>query len=275
MANAVIMFSGGCNSTYALWRWLSETDHTIHAIRGRLQDKEPKSGTEENESNRAAQIVDWLKNNVRDFTFETVDFPDYVEDFGPLRPGGFIATFNYGCLRPRYTYIAQVISERSPDIMVVGLGVENTSHWGWPHFQDLVEDPDVQFFFAGSQNLTDPIPQGDAYDHATVAATLTGKCYQYAQLPEALKPLCRNWDGSEDNPRSLQMLTWKAIDKWLADGKDPAGFDQHCAELGHFGAWLHLADPEVAMYRSSKYASDGHVEFYLADIAGIPRYIDW
>lgn len=271
MANVIVMFSGGCNSTYALWKWLKDTNHDVTAIRGRIQPNEPQSHSEENESNRADQIVDWLKNNVRNFSFETVDFIPYVEDFQEMRPG-FSATFNYGCLRPRYEMIAKLIRERSPDIMVVGLAVENTSHWGWPHFQDLVENPDVQFYFAGR---SEEIPQGEAYDHATIAATLSGKCEQYAALPDALKQHCRNWDGSEDNPRAIQMLTWKAIDKWLADGKDPREFDLHCAQLGHYGSWCHLADPQKALYRSSKFNSDGYIENYLADIAGIPRYFQY
>jgi len=271
MANVVVMFSGGSNSTYALWRWLSETDHSILAIRGRIQDAEPTRMSEADEASRAAEIVNWLKTNVRDFDFETVDFPAYEQEEGPLRPD-FVATFNYGCLRPRYTYVAQMIADRQPDIVVIGLSVENTSHWGWPYFQSLVEDPNVDFYFAGSPDLTVPLPQGDDYSHSEMGKILTGKCYQYSQVPDEIKPLCRNWRGDESDPRNLQMLIWKAIDAWLADGKDPAEFDRYCAELGHYGPYCDLADPEKAIYRSSQFLTDGFVENYLADIAGIERH---
>ena len=272
MANAVVMFSGGSNSTYALWRWLVETDHNITAIRGRIQETDIGGVTEEDESSRAAEIVNWLKTNVRDFDFETVDFPAYASELGPLRPN-FAAVFNYGFLRPRYTYVAQMIADRQPDIVVIGLSVENTSHWGWPYFQSLVENPAVDFYFAGSPDLTVPLPQGDDYSHSEMGKILTGKCFQYSQIPDEIKPLCRNWRGEEDNPRDLQMLIWKAIDQWLSDGKDPAEFDRYCAELGHYGPYCDRADPEVALYRSARYASDGYVNNYLADLAGIERHL--
>ena len=267
MANCIVMFSGGCNSTYALWKWLKNTDHDVTAVRGRIQDAEPGRVTEADESSRAAQIASWLKENVREFNFETVDFPKYEYEQGLLRPG-FAATYNYGALRPRYTAYGQVIADKNPDSIVIGYSIENTSVYSYPNLRHLVENPDVEIFFSSRE---DPIPQGDDYDHSAVSKTLSGKCFQYAALPEGLKSLCKNWNGNEDHPRNINMLTWKAINKWLDDGKDPAEFDRYCSELGCYGAYLDQADPATALWRSSAFNSDGYIENYLADLAGIER----
>lgn len=271
MSNVVVMFSGGSNSTYALWRWLSETDHAVTAVRGRIQDAAPGRLTEENVNTRAVQIVNWLQENVRDFDYETIDFPAYEQEEGPLRPG-YAATYNYGALRPRYAGYGQVISDKNPDIFVIGYSLENSSSAGYLYFRSLFENSAVQIFFAGSPNLTEPVPQGDEYDDLAVAKTLTGKCFQYASLPDELKTFAKNWDGNEADPRNIDMLYSKAIDKWLSDGKDPAEFDRYCAELGCYGPYADRADPNLAIWRSSQFLTDGFVENYLADIAGIERH---
>lgn len=58
----LIPFSGGVNSTYALWRWLSDTDHEITAICA----EEQWSDTPNNEES----VVVWLRDNIRNFEFE-------------------------------------------------------------------------------------------------------------------------------------------------------------------------------------------------------------
>lgn len=271
MSSVCIMFSGGANSTFALWKWLAKTDHDITAIRGKIDSNAPGMVTEEEESGRGGQIVEWLQNNVRDFSFETVDFPPYEIEVGPIR-AGFSATYNYGFLRPRYTGYAKVIATKNPDILVIGNSLENSTVDSYLKFRPLIENPDVRIFFAGSPNMEDEIPQGEDYDHAGVSASLIGKCQQISEMPEVLRPLCRNWNGEENNPRSINMLMAKAMDKWIEDGKEPAEFDQYCAKLGHYGKYLHLANPATAQWRSSDFNTDGYVENYLADIAGIPRY---
>tara|TARA_R110000764_G_scaffold46637_1_gene104596 strand:- start:641 stop:1657 length:1017 start_codon:yes stop_codon:yes gene_type:complete len=269
MANVLLMFSGGANSAYALWKWLKETDHNITAVRG---DESGKLGTQINdeEADCALAIVNWCKENIRDFTYETMEWPvDYEMDMGPLRPG-FKAQYNFGALKPRYHGYAQACKDKKPDILVLGNSLENTSVASYPKFRSVIENPDIDVFFAGSPDITKPIPQGDDYDYHEVAKDQIGKCEQIAALPDKLVELSRNCKSDHD-PEDIWCIPcaiWNAIQKWLADGKDPKEFDRYCAEKGHYGPYLDQADPETAAWRSGDCCDDCNFYNYLADLAG-------
>ena len=69
----LIPFSGGINSTYSLYRWLTETDAEV--LSNDMLDEEFEC-TEYNleQSNRIKEIVLFLKAETRDFNFQQVNW---------------------------------------------------------------------------------------------------------------------------------------------------------------------------------------------------------
>ena len=70
----LIPFSGGINSTYSLYRWLTETDDDIivrYAIDTWYPDYKNKK-----ELDRISDVVLYLKSEVRDFVFDLAIFKE-------------------------------------------------------------------------------------------------------------------------------------------------------------------------------------------------------
>ena len=97
----LIPFSGVINSTYSLYRWLTETDDDIiarYAIDTWYPDYKNKK-----ELDRVSDIVLYLKSEVRDFVFDKKIWPvEYVENRQPIRPGFKVGTWDVGKVLPRY-----------------------------------------------------------------------------------------------------------------------------------------------------------------------------
>lgn len=119
--------------------------------------------------NGADAVVAWLKSNVRDFTYETVTWPmSYTENFQPIREG-FSWHMDVGHLEPRYHGLKQLIDSRSPDGVVVGMSLENTSHdCGYGVFRSHIETEGVDIYFAGSRDFS-PVPKGASFNWDVVA----------------------------------------------------------------------------------------------------------
>ena len=105
MSKILIPFSGGINSTYALWRYLNETDHEIHSYRHTESFE-----AQDRKRTAALAMVDWLKANVRDFTFweESGTLEQADDQHEPSRIG-FTQTWNVGWILPRWEKQAQVL----------------------------------------------------------------------------------------------------------------------------------------------------------------------
>ena len=143
MANILIPFSGGINSTYALWNWLSNTSHTITSVYSEEDWVVEKfaDGTAKNAAQKSSAdaIISWLKSNVRDFTHETTTWPTaYSKNLQPIREG-FDMYVDVGLIEPRYKGYQQLIESKSPDGIVVGISVENTSTDTHNRFRSLIE----------------------------------------------------------------------------------------------------------------------------------------
>lgn len=193
----LIPFSGGINSTYSLWRYLAETDHEIHVYRFtesfEIQDRKRTA---------ALAMVDWLKTNVRDFTFweETGTLPEHAEQLEPVRIG-FERTFNAGVLIPRWEKQAAMLDSVEPDAVVRGSSLEGFAFDVYPvtlaDIRDRLFNRDVLTFVAGHPTLETAINFMAPTDPAEwveqvwrpLGEIITGRFEQLEALPTALQDL--------------------------------------------------------------------------------------
>lgn len=266
----VIPFSGGVNSTHTLHRWLTETDHEIIAAYSEEEwlsavTADPWRGSREKTA--AQNMVDWLKSNVRDFTFEVVQWPtSYVEKRVPIRDG-FTATVNIGILEPRYAGYKSLIDRHTPDGIVVGISLENTATDSYERLRGVFETDGVDVYFAGSPTL-DPIAKGEAFDHDAIAATLSGRFEQLESIPDDLKALMAircDCDRPEDEKFLCLPCGYEKTREALSH-MTGAEFDAMFAEYGSYGAWRSEADPATYTYRGFPYRK-------FAEIIGMPDHI--
>lgn len=104
----LVPFTGGMDSTYLLWKLLSETSDEIIAVNFDLANTDPylfnkydlRSFTKEDfileQSDRVIKIVMWLKQNVRDFTFtkEPISVEFLSKDINyPNNTAGYFARY--------------------------------------------------------------------------------------------------------------------------------------------------------------------------------------
>jgi len=82
----LIPFSGGINSTYSLYRWLTETNADIFVRYGFDHFENDDYRSEELE--RVQNLSHFLKKEYRDFDLELGEFPkQYVKEQIPIWPG--------------------------------------------------------------------------------------------------------------------------------------------------------------------------------------------
>ncbi len=245
MTKVLIPFSGGVNSTYALWKWLSQTDHDITAlfaeedwITKKLDD--PNRHARENEA--VDQMAAWLKSNVRDFSLTKTTWSGYEKNERPLRVG-FTNTHDFGIFDTRYRGYAAAINEHSPDKIVLGRSLENTSIDGYDHGRLKIEG-EIDIHFAGSRDF-DPIAQGDDFNYTNLV-NMSGRFEQLDALPTALKemipPKCSEY-------HSLYCHNCAYDRVYKESGKTGAELDQIMAEHGSYGRWRDEADPKTYQYR--------------------------
>ena len=259
MANILMTYSGGINSTYGLWKWLSNTSHNITAVYS-VEDwlKFKYSDADEREvrqKNGADAVVAWLKSNVRDFTYETVTWPmSYTENRQPIREG-FSFHMDVGHLEPRYHGLKQLIDSRSPDGVVVGMSLETTSHdCSYGAFRSHIETEGVDIYLAGSRDFS-PVPKGDSFSWDVVAPPLSGRFEQWAALPNELSALIPASCPVFHDPRTYTgsaclSCHYLAVRDEVTD-KTPAEIDAVFAEEGCYGQWRGNADPGSYIYRGN------------------------
>lgn len=260
MAKVLIPFSGGINSTFALHRWLTETDHDIVAVYGieSWVGTNDDSLRQSRETTAVNNMVEWLKTNCRDFTFEQKnDWPVAEEDIRPIRVG-FTNTWNYGNLHARYRGYSAIIDQHTPDIFVPGLSLENTSVDAIPYFENYLTREGMQVVFGGSPTL-DPVPLPIDWD--TVSATLSGRFEQREKIPADLRALMAircDCDRPEDEKFLCLPCGWEKARAVKSD-MTGAEFDAMFAEYGSYGSWRSEADPATYKYRGHPYKKFGEI----------------
>jgi len=252
----LIPFSGGVNSTFALWRWLSETDHEITAVyaQEKWQDVLRETGREAREKEAADKMAAWLKDNVRDFEYEVVDWPiGYSEKQTPIREGGS-STMDEGIMEPRYHGYKKLIDDKSPDGIVTGISLENTAADTHPRYRALFETDGVDIYFAGSRELT-PISKGDAFDYDALAADMMGRYEQLGELPDELVALMESKCPERHDPRvdssNLCMACLYEIVHEEVTDKTGKELDEAFARHGSYGKWRNEIDLETYVYRGN------------------------
>ena len=262
MSKVLIPFSGGINSTYALYKFLSETSHDITAVYAKeswvkLSFQDPwRQGRE---GRIADAKVDWLKSNVRDFTYEKVtDWPTMVDDIRPIRVG-FTQTHNYGIQVAIYKGYANLIELHSPDILVTGNSLENTASDCHPECRDLFWKDDLTVIYAGTPDLT-PTPK-EPYDYDAVAATMIGRFEQLESIPAELHAISNvecDCDIAEDMKFTCLICGFDLSRKKLSD-LSGAEVDDIFAKHGSYGKYRSEADPETYTYRGNPYDKFGEI----------------
>ena len=249
----LIPFTGGINSTYSMWKWLTETDDEIIARYG--IDKWYPSYADKNHNNeeliRVQEIVLYLKSKVRDFTFEVTEWPvEYNSDIQPIRPGFKVGTIDVGRLFPRYDGMGSWAKELKPDAIVVGVSLENTSFdCGYGTLRRLIEEAKVDIYLAGYPELT-PVPQGDAFDWDDISSKMIGRWEQFEYIPKELRDMSIKCNlNTCTNTKCRDCAYQRTYNRFVSEGKTGRDFDLYCAKHGSYGAWRYEADPETYRYR--------------------------
>lgn len=272
----LIPFSGGVNSTYTMWRWLTETDCEIVA-RYATEEFE-KDDTNDAAIKKLKDIILFLKSETRDFVFEEINWTTtYKKEYVPIRKG-FKSTYNVGSIAPRYAGFYHWIKETNVDGLIHGASLENTAtDYGYLGTKELghrkiVEDAGVDVYLTGKRDLS-PVPVGDDFDLDAIIKELTGRFEQYEFLPDELKVLSRRCHTSTCKKRQCRDCAyWRTYERFVSEGKTGRDFDLYCAEKGSYGPWRHEADPETYIYRGGIHRSP------IAAAAGEPPilpYLDY
>ena len=267
MAKIIVPFSGGVNSTFALWRWLKETDHESLAVFGEDQwpDLLKEEGRGLREKASAEKITDWLKSNVRDFDLEIIQWPmDYVLDEKPIRFGG-TSTMNVGAIEPRYHGYKKLIDEKSPDGIDIGISLENTATDTVLRFIPIVETNGVDIYFAGQRELT-PIPPVLDMNYDVLSEDMMGRFEQLDLLPDELIEMIESKCSVRHDPRvDSENLCMSCLYEIVREERtDMTGkeIDDAFAKHGSYGKWRGEADLETYKYR-------GVAQLCALDLLGI------
>lgn len=257
----LIPFSGGINSTYGLWRFLSETDHEIIAyfadeswLKTKFKD-DPEISTRV--STAADNIAAYLKENIRDFDYQKDAWSNEApEEIVPMRIGG-TNTWDISPLLTRWKGYKSLIEEIKPDGFVFGFSLENTFHDYSGMLDSVVQNAGVDFYLTGCKDLFTPVEVFDASDHNTFLKTMVpiGRFSQREALPDAIvdmvAPLCVPAHKSEDlgsgGIACRMCLYQEVIDK--RTDLDGSTLDNIFAEKGCYGKWRDLADLPTYQYR--------------------------
>ena len=244
----LIPLSGGINSTYSVFRWLTETDADVLAYHSIDRWESEEANVEE--FKRLEKVKDFLQQ-IRDFDFQTSEWPSkYVEQRIPIRPGFTNGTYDIGILRPRYDGYAKWCVESNADAISIGLSLENTAmDCGYNTLRSVVEQDGVDIYLAGMPDLT-PVAKGADFDWEEVSRNMIGRFEQYESLPEELQKLTQRHNMSTcDDVHCRSCQYQRSYEKFVSDGKTGRDLDLFCAKHGCYGPWRDQADPKTYLYR--------------------------
>ena len=239
----LIPFSGGVNSTYALWRWLAETDHKITAVCAEEQWSDKPNNEE--------SVVVWLRDNIRSFEFEKIQWPvNYISKQESIRTG-FRNTMDTGVLEPRYHGYKKLINDKNPDGIVIGISLENTAVDGFDSLRSLFETDGVNNYLAGSRELI-PITQGKDFNYDIVSADLMGRFEQREKIPSELVKLIPGKCNPRHDPHDISYRCMSCLYESVREKRTDlsgAELDSIFAKYGSYGKWRSEADPKTYTYR--------------------------
>ena len=253
----LIPFSGGINSTYSLYRWLTETDAEVIAIYAYEEFESTEYNLEQ--SNKLKEIVLFLKSETRDFNFQQINWSNnYTEEVIPIRQGFKVGTYDIGTIRPRFETYPIWIQETKVDGISIGISLENTATCGYDVLRKYPESAGVDIYLAGVKELI-PVPIGDDFDYDEIASTMIGRFEQYESFPKELQDFCIRRNAEKRQGREIAY--WQTYEKFIGEGKTGRDFDLYCAKHGCYGAWRHEANPETYRYRGRD--EDGKLPYLI------------
>ena len=239
-----IPLSGGVNSSYALWWWLTNTAHDIYVRH--FIEKFIDSDEQQRRQGYADAVAAWCGTNIRPLAdYEYDDFPPATPQMEPIRPG-FGYKYNWGALRPRYTAIQRGIAQTGSDGVVFGYSLENTTVDSYEFLRGTFERPTLKVYLAGSAVPDREIPKFGNFDFEAEAASMIGRMEQMAAMPQALQDVVDTCGC--DSPMCLICEYHRY---YVADtGDTPAEKDDKLALKGQYGKYRDLADPATYTWRN-------------------------
>ena len=258
MTKTIIPFSGGINSVYQCYRFLTETDHDIVAIYGRdqnhrlLNDPVKQKEWEDHEENKATTIANWLQKNVRDFVYEIMEWShEFERRYKPIRRG-FTNPMNVNLVETRYHGYADMMDSH-PDATGLAMGVssENSGTDQHEYFRSLVERDGVDIYLAGVRDLV-PVAKGDAFDYDEVAKNMSGRFEQLDFLPDELKSMVQTGCPTKCPQERCDISTRCGYQRCYAElDKTGVELDDIFAKHGSYGKYRSEADPRTYVYRGN------------------------
>tara|TARA_R110002020_G_scaffold189836_2_gene389152 strand:- start:138 stop:974 length:837 start_codon:yes stop_codon:yes gene_type:complete len=252
----LIPMSGGVNSTYALWRWLKESDHEIVSIFFKEYGYELYSV----EELAVMRVKEWLEKNTRSFTLLPPISRQTYYDYRPIRKG-FRHLTNYGNLIDRFENMADVLVKENCDAIVYGYSLENTSTDCYWAIKSILERTGKKVYWGSTVIRELEIPKEWAFpepeDTGTFIETISGRWEQLEALPEELRSLvvtCSGPAGKQATPLphpTSECWHCAVMEAYETSGMSGYEFDQWLAERIFAGKWRPNADPQSTTYRNS------------------------
>ena len=201
----LIPYSGsGTNSTYSMYRLLSETDHEVVSLHLNMYYSSDEYSAWERE--HFYKGVKWFKDNIRDFkAVEGVCSQIYPVDIKPLRKG-FTCTFDNSIQNNRRETYVKYAKEFDIDLLVSGRGAEDATDTSAENVMTKdIKDNEVSHTvltnnIVGASNL-----EASGYDFIIPAWSLTKRLTldNAAQLSEEITA---KWSQREKLPQELRNI---------------------------------------------------------------------
>ena len=242
----VIPYSGsGTNGAYALWKFLSETDHEVFALHMNVAWRPDDERL--HERTQFDKGVAWLKANTRDFDVaykncsNRFDFPDI-----PLRPN-FKTMVGISKMSSVWQTALDHAVEVGADAVATGTSAESTA-------TDRTVVMQKKTFWSSERNPTDikvfwpcwsmdEVVTEDLWPR--VCSEFTGRWSQRELMPEGLRNIvmeCKCKGGTVGCSRCFDFLVHE-----LAEESGSA-LDERFLKAIHAGKYRDLADPETEMF---------------------------
>ncbi len=242
----VIPYSGsGTNSAFALWKFLSETDHEVFALHMNVAWRPD----DEREHERALfdQGVVWLRENCRDFSVafkncaNQFDFPDI-----PLRPG-FQTTIGISQMASVWKVALDHAVEVGADAVAFGISGESTATDRVVHIQREIFwnseiNPTAVKVYWPCWSMTEAVTE-DLWTR--VCQEVIGRWLQRELMPEGLRNIvmtCKCKGETVGCSRCFDFLTHDLTDE------SGAALDERLLKALHAGKHRAAADPATEKY---------------------------
>ena len=229
----LIPASSGVNSTYSLYKFLSETDHEIIAVHLTEEYYNP------NEHQHFITVSDWLIENVRSFERHYVRLPKVKPDMRPIR-AGFKNMCSYSEIDSRYAEFVTQSRKHTVDAVVSGYSVENTSTDRIPlMLYDTWQSEEGVKVFLPSISII-------------LAAQMSGRFEQREKIPSELLKLIPGKCNPRHDPHDISHRCMTCLYESVREKRTDlsgAELDSIFAKYGSYGKWRSKADPKTYIYR--------------------------